>query len=167
MIMKKLILTASLISVLTVSAFASNQKLNIASNHISLPHRLYSVTDLSKADNAKLTKSKNFFVATFEEAGVKKTSFYNLDKELVATTYAGSKNLLPAAGQKKLAKSYADYTIQEVIVYVGSEESLDPISSLLAGQSANKMYFVNLVSEKQNILVRINEAGSVFFFKNL
>ncbi|MDB5012639.1 MAG: hypothetical protein JWQ25_841 [Daejeonella sp.] len=164
--MKKLFLTASLINVLTIAAFASSQKHNIISNNISLPHSTYAVTDLSKAENVTLSKSKKFLVKSFKDEGVNKTAFYNLQRELIATTYVANTEVLPKAGLKKLSKSYSDYTIQEVIVYEGNTPDTDILTSF-GSENSNTMYFVHLTSEKESIILRINPAGSVYFFKKL
>jgi len=160
--MKKLLLTTSLISVLTIAAFASNTKQILVSNKISLPFKAYKIADLN-AEKAKLSKSKNFLVTSFVDKGLTKTSFYNLDKELIATTHVGTIEEMPTPALKTLGNGYKGYAIEEVIVYEGKIQE----TSSQSFSETGKMYFVHMVSKKASILLRVDAAGSVYFFKNL
>ncbi|MDB5120742.1 MAG: hypothetical protein JWN56_1960 [Sphingobacteriales bacterium] len=160
--MRKLLLTTSLISVLTIAAFASNQKQILLSNKISLPYNAYFVADLN-ADKATLSKSKNFFVRLFIDEGLTKTAFYNLNKELIATTHVGTIEEMPTPALKAIGNGYKGYAIEEVIVYEGNVPELNGSSF----SETEKIYFVNLVSEKESIILRVDTAGFVYFFKTL
>ena len=160
--MKKLLLTTSLISVLTIAAFASNQKQILLSNKISLPYNAYFVSDLN-AEKATLSKSKNFFIRLFIDNGLTKTAFYDLNKELIATTHVGTIEEMPTPALKKIGNGYKGYAIEQVIVYEGRIPESD--TSLLS--ETGKMYFVHLVSEKESLVLRVDTNGSVYFFKTL
>lgn len=161
--MKKLFLTTSLISVLTLAAFAFNKQHILLSNKSSLPYNAYTVADLN-AENAKLSKSKNFFIKNFIEEGLNKTAFYNLQKELIATTHKGTIEEMPTPALKKIGNGYKGYIIEEVIVYEGKVPESDYLSTK---DDTEKMYFVHLVSEKESIILRVTTSGTVSFFKKL
>lgn len=162
--MRKLLFTTALLTSLTIAATAKNQNISLNGDFISLPFKGNRV--VVKDETSKLTASKNFFISLFTEAGIEKTTFYNLQKQVIATTYKVTKEQLPNAVLKSLNKKYSDYSVKEIVVYEDNQPASD-LYSTMSSNSGDLMYFIHLKNETKELIVRITPTGAVYFFKEL
>jgi hypothetical protein len=159
--MKKIFLTIATAALFSVSAFAADggKKATEASANISYTVRHEFTADFAGAENVVWTVTKNVQKADFIIDGVKKTAFYNLAGDFLGSTQVIGYNAIPAKTQAIIANDYKGYTASNVIVYFANEEIKTDIDATT--------YFVDLKSEKHEVLVRVTETGSVEFFKQV
>ncbi len=159
--MKKVILTIATAALFSVSAFAADggKKATKASANISYAVHQEFTTDFAGAENVVWTVTKNVQKADFVVDGVKKTAFYTLAGDFLGSTQVIGYNAIPAKTQAIIASDYKGFTPVNVIVYFANEEIKTDIDATT--------YFVDLKSEKHEILVRVTETGSVEFFKQV
>ena len=123
--------------------------------------------DFGDLPNVKWTKSIYFDEATFTKDGVEKTAFYDYDGKLVGTTEVKTLADVPAKGQKAIKSKYKDYTVGPVIFFDDNE--FNETDMLLYGLQFDDAdnYFVELAKGPSKMMVRVNAAGDVSFFKQL
>ena len=74
---------------------------------------------------------------------------------------------MPAGGQKEIKKKYKDYSIGKVIFFDDNEfNEMDMLLYGLQFDDADN-YFVELAKGTSKIMVKVNAAGDVSFFKQL
>jgi hypothetical protein len=159
--MKKIFLTIATAALFSVSAFAADggKKATETSANVSYAVHQEFTTDFAGAENVVWTVTKNVQKADFVVDGVKKTAFYNLSGDFLGSTQVIGYNAIPAKTQAIIAGDYKGYTPVNVIVYFANEAIKTDIDATT--------YFVDLKSEKHEILVRVTETGSVEFFKQV
>jgi hypothetical protein len=159
--MKKVILTIATAALFSTAVFAADggKKGNETSANVS-----YSVVqafnmDFADAQNVSWTVNKNCQKANFIENGVHRTAFYSPAGDYLGVTQVIGYNAIPAKTQKLIADEYKGYTPASVIVYQANEavnSDIDPTS-----------YFVDLKSNKHEVLVRVTSVGGLDFFKQV
>jgi len=124
-------------------------------------------TDFGNIPNVEWSKDANFDMATFTENGQKTEAFYDHDANLVGTTTLKSFADLPAKSQQEIKSRYKDYSIGQVILFDDNESN--DTDMVLYGTPFNDAdnYFVELKKGNEKIVVRVDETGFVYFFKNL
>lgn len=148
--MKKSLLSALLMMVLSVVAFAKNDK-EKGKGKEKKATVAYFAHDLADAKEITWTKSGKFQKASFIKDGARMTAFYNWQNELIATTQIIEVTKLPAKAISNLVKYFPDNKMGEIVQYKNEET----------------VYFVNLTSEKEDFIVKIDEASNVSYFKRL
>lgn len=146
--MKKSLLSALLMMVLSVVAFAKNDKEKDKEKKSKVA---YYAHELVGAENVIWTKSGKFQKASFLKDGARMTAFYNWQNELIATTQIVEVTELPAKAIQNLVKNFPGNNMGEIVRYKNNET----------------VYFVNLTSEKEDFIVKIDEANNVSYFKKL
>lgn len=119
------------------------------------------------ATNVKWRRTDYFDEATFTQNGKVKTAYFDFDGKLVGTTERMTFADVPASGQKEIMKKYKDYTVGAVVFFDDNE--FNETDMFLYGLQFDDEdnYFVELSKGKKNIILRVNSAGSVYFFKDL
>lgn len=124
-------------------------------------------TDFGDIPDVKWRSSDYFDEAMFKKDGIDYTAFYDYNGELVGTTQLKTFADVPARGQKAIKTKYGDYTIGPVIFFDDNEfNETDMLLYNLQFQDEDN-YFVELTKGNSKIVVRVNAAGMVYFFKEL
>lgn len=146
--MKKSLLSALLMMVLSVVAFAKNDKDKGKERKASVA---YYAHELVGADNVTWTKSGKYQKASFVKDGARMTAFYNWQNELIATTQIVDVTELPARAIGNLVKNFPGNKMGEIVRYQNNET----------------VYFVNLTNEKEDFIVKVDAGSNVSYFKRL
>ena len=157
--MKKIFLTIATAALFSVNVFAGDGGKKFDGGAASYAVQQAFATDFANATNAVWTVTKNCQKVDFIIDGAKKTAFYTLAGDFLGTTQTTVYKAIPAKSQKMIADTYKGYTAGEVIVYQANEalnNDIEPTS-----------YFVDLKSDKHEILVRVAGSGNVEFFKQV
>jgi hypothetical protein len=147
--MKKSLLSALLMMVLSVVAFAKNDKEKGKERKSTTAS--YYATELAGAKNVTWTKSGKFQKASFIKDGARMTAFYNWQNELIATTQIVDVTELPAKAINNLVKYFPGNKMGEIVRYKNNET----------------IYFVNLTNEKEDFIVKVDGSSNVSYFKRL
>ncbi|EHQ30749.1 hypothetical protein [Mucilaginibacter paludis] len=168
--MKKIFITAILFSSLSVGAFASDggkKKDNTNSEAVSYTVLNQFAYDFKDAKEVVWTVNGNCQKAEFTLGSKKLTAFYSLAGDYLGVTRPVTYKNVPLAAQKEINSTYSTYKVGEVIEL---QPKTSESSDLLARSSYSddsKVYFVDLKSEKEEILVRVTPAADVYFFKQV
>lgn len=146
--MKKSLFSAILMMVLSVVAFAKNENDKGKEKKATVTYRAH---ELIGAKNITWTKSAKFRKASFTKDGARMTAFYNWQNELIATTQIVDVTELPAQAISNLVKYFPGNKMGEIIRYKNDET----------------VYFVNLINEKEDFIVKVDENNSINYFKKL
>ena len=168
--MKKVFITAILVSGLSFGVFADGGKKADNSNASVASYTAlnqFSV-DYKDATNVTWKVDGNCQKAEFLLNNTKVTAFYSLTGEFLGLTQAVDYKTIPAAAQKDIAASYKGYTVGEVIKLEPKQEK--DITDLYSGSAYKNdavVYFVDLKNTKEEILVRVTPDADVYFFKQV
>lgn len=168
--MKKVFITAILVSGLSFGVFADGGKKADNSNASAASYTAlnqFSI-DYKDATNVTWKVDGNCQKAEFILNKAKVTAFYSLTGEFLGLTQAVDYKTIPAAAQKDIAASYKGYTIGEVIKLEPKQDK--DVTDPYAGSSfkdESVIYFVDLKSTKEEILVRVTPDADVYFFKQV
>jgi len=123
--------------------------------------------DFGDIPNAKWIRGSYFDEVIFNKDGHDMTGFYDYDGKLVGTTMIKTFADVPVRGQKLIKSKYKDYTVGPVIYFDDNE--FNETDMLLYGLQFDDEdnYFVELTKENSKIVVRVNSAGDLYFFKQL
>jgi hypothetical protein len=147
--MKKSLFSALLMMVLSVAAFAGNDKEKDKEKK-STSSSYYS-HELVGAKNVTWSKSSKFQKASFIKDGARMTAFYTWQNELIATTQIVDVTDLPAKAINNLVKNFPGNQMGEIVRYKNGET----------------VYFVNLTNEKEDFIVKVDDSNNVSYFKRL
>ena len=125
------------------------------------------VADFGNVTDAVWRRSEVFDEVTFTKDGKTETAFYDTDAKLVGTTSVKTFDDLPFKGQKQIKNQYKDYTAGPVIFF--NDNEANETDMLLYGIQFDDEdnYFAELQKGNNKIIVRVNTAGQVYFFKQL
>lgn len=168
--MKKVFITAILVSGLSLGVFADGGKKgdNTSTNAASYTALNQFSIDYKDASNVVWKVDGNCQKAEFILKGTKVTAFYSLTGDFLGLTQAVDYKKIPAEAQKDIAANYKGYTIGEVI-QLEPKQGAD-VSDLYAGSSFKNdpvVYFVDLKNDKEEILVRVTPDADIYFFKQV
>lgn len=142
--MKKLFIAALMVIALSANAFADNTNINTkVLNHFQ--------TQFEGAANVHWKTGESFVKASFTLNDHKMEAFYDVDGELIGTSYTVSKDKLPVRATKTISEKYAAYQVQETIEFDNVRDGLS--------------YYVSLVSEQAKIVLQVSAQGEVSVFK--
>jgi hypothetical protein len=148
--MKKSLLSTLLMMVLSVVAFAKNDKEDDKEKGKKSSTSYYA-HGLVGAKEVTWTKTAKFKKASFLKDGARMTAFYNWQNELIATTQIVDITDLPAKAISNLVKFFPDNKMGEIVRYKNDET----------------VFFVNLTNEKEDFIVKVDEGSNVSYFKRL
>jgi len=158
--MKKVILTIATAALLSVSAFADGgKKASASAATASYTVKQEFAADFSNAESVVWTVTKTCQKADFVADGSKKTAFYTLGGDFLGTTQTTTYAAIPAKSQKMIADQYKGYVAGDVIVYQTAES--------LNANVEPTAYFVDLKSDKHEVLVRVTGEGYIELFKQV
>ena len=164
--MKKTLFLACLFSVFTATTFADEKK-DGKDAEVSYFAENNFLNKYYAAENVKWTVTSNFQKAVFTLDGKTMSAFFDRNGEYIATTQYVAAKTIPAVGQKRLVKLYGDYKVNEVVRYDFDGEPDAHLQILTGKRFYNTIYFVNLKSDKANVLVKVTPDGDVSYIRNL
>lgn len=149
--MKKNLLTAFLLIVLSLSAFAGTtfdgSKEKKASSYVLTKF----ADDYKGATDVTWEISSKFQKATFKLNGEETTVFYNWQDEHIASTQQIAFEKLSPTALKNIVKNFGGYNVGEVIKYKSDET----------------VYFINLKNAKESFIIKVDANDNASFFKRL
>jgi hypothetical protein len=140
--MKKFIITAFIAVALTTSAFADPTNVSYrVLDHFN--------TDFREAENISWTLSSKFAKANFDLNGKRMEAFYNLDGELIGSSFSIDYDKLPKKAITEISKKYPfpPYKLKECIEFTNGE--------------GEKSYYTSFDTEKELVVVQINLFGNL------
>ena len=155
--MKKVLLSMLLMMVLSVSSFAEisydGRKERVASYAVQAQF----ANEYQNAENVTWTTTDRFQKVSFNLNGVEMTAFYNWRNEHVGTASVVTNYAeLSANALKNLYTNYR-----------GAQDKGYKIVQILKYTTGETNFFVHLVDEKENLIVKIAPDGSTSLFKRL
>ncbi|MBW4891908.1 hypothetical protein KXQ82_19445 [Mucilaginibacter sp. HMF5004] len=168
--MKKVYITALLISSLSISVFATDggkkdkAKAETKVSSTVLNQFTYEFKD---AQAVTWVIDGNCQKALFTYEGTAMTAFYSLSGEYMGVTNPTAFAKIPADAQKEISSKYKEYTIGEVIEFRPAATNSASIYSFSSYSNDEKVYFVDLKNDKEEFLLRVTPNASVFFFKQV
>lgn len=142
--MKKLLIAALMVIAVSASAFADNANINTkVLNHFQ--------TQFEGASNVHWKTGESFVKASFVLNSQKMEAFYDVDGELIGTSYNVANEKLPTRAAKTIAEKYAAYQVQETIEFDSVKDGLS--------------YYVSLTGAQSKIVLQVSAQGEVSVFK--
>lgn len=142
--MKKLLIAALMVVAISVSAFADNSHINTkVLNHFQ--------TRFEGASNVHWKTGDLFVKASFTMKEQRMEAFYDVDGELIGTSYNVTMDKLPARAIKAINERYPDYEVRETIEFDNVKDGLS--------------YYVSVVKEHTKVVLQVSEQGDVTVFK--
>jgi predicted transcriptional regulator len=165
--MKKLFTTLALATVVSLSTFAADggKKTDDASNVSYTVLNQFS-SDFRGAKNVVWTVNANCQKAEFIVDDVKMTAFYKLTGEYMGVTQNVNYKSLPSAAKQEIETKYKGYQVAEVIKYQVNVTA-DYFDRLLTSSTESTVYFVDLKSQSEEMIVKVSTQGDVNFFKQV
>jgi hypothetical protein len=157
--MKKIFVTIATIGLLSTGAFAKDggKKTETATTVSSYVENEFQ-EEFSDATNVVWTITPNSQKATFIQNGVAMTAFYTLQGDYMGATQYVTYRSLAAKAKKQIAAEYKDYE-PTAVVKLTTNDSTSGFDQTV--------YFVNLKSSTDEILVRVDSSANVYFFKQV
>lgn len=123
--------------------------------------------DFGNISDVSWKRTIYFDEATFKQDNITETAYYDGGSDLVGTTSPKNFSDLPADAQKSITKKYKDYNITSVVFFDDNE--YNPTDMLLYDTRFDDedLYFAELQKDNQRIILTVNMAGTVSFFKRL
>lgn len=94
-------------------------------------------------------------------------AYYDIRNELVGTTEDKSFSDLPANAQREIQKKYGNYKVEEVINYDDNEFNNTDMTMFDTAFEGADNNFVVLRKNGQMLIVKVDMAGNVSYFKAL
>ncbi|RCH53599.1 hypothetical protein DJ568_16990 [Mucilaginibacter hurinus] len=152
--MKKLFILPVIIGLLISTAFAAGTTKNDDDKSANVSYAAVNQfnSDFRNASNVRWTVTANSQKVDFVIDNVKKTAFYSFDGTYLGTTQKVNYDVIPSKAKKEIAEKYKGYNVGDVIELQTSD---------------NIQHFVDLKSEKAEILVRVAPTSVVYFFQQV
>src|ERR1700712_204603 len=123
----KMFLTAALVIISSVAAFAAPERKQIPNEVISAFN-----TDFDASVKVTWETGTGYFKAGFIQSGVLCYAFYSMDGELMGMGRQLTTDMIPASLGEQLESVYSGYTLTE-LYQIGTEESGDYLLVLRKG----------------------------------
>ena len=135
----------------------TNNSLKLGKNEATYATHKQFLSDFGDLKVTRAKKSNRFETITFlNKEGAAVNAYYDSNAQLIGTTTAKVFENLPANAQATISKNYADYKIAEIIFFDNNLQYADADN-----------YFVQLERGNKIIVVKVDQSGSVTFFKNI
>ena len=168
--MKKVYITLLLIGSLSISAFAidggkkDKAKAESKVSNIVINQFAYEFKD---AKNINWVVDANCQKALFTYQGKQMTAFYTLTGEYIGVTHNVDFTVVPGAAQKEITGEYKGYVIGDVIEFQPAATNSASIYSFSSYSNDEKLFFVDLKNDKEEILLKVTPDASVSFYKQI
>jgi hypothetical protein len=139
----------------------------LSGNTVSIVAKNNFSTDFGVVTNAQWNRVDTFDQVTFTKDGKQETAFYDSEGKLVGVTIPKAISDIPFKAQQEIKTKYKDYTVVKVLLNDDNESN--DTDMLLYGIQFDDAdnYFVELTKGAQKIVLRVDMAGNVYFFKQL
>ncbi len=157
--MKKLLLSAVLVTVVSLTALADDGgKKNTNTAGVSQAALTHFATDFNTVTAVTWSVTANSQKATFLQDGVVTTAFYDLSGQFIGTTNKIDYATLTTDQKESIAKKYAGYVVAEVIRfnYAGADSDVNPI-----------VYFIDLKKDGSEVILKTAPNEGVSFYKKV
>jgi hypothetical protein len=136
-------------------------------NTVSMVAKNNFSTDFGVVTNAQWNRVNTFDQVTFTKEGKQENAFYDSEGKLVGVTIPKVISDIPFKAQQEIKTKYKDYTVVKVLLNDDNESN--DTDMLLYGVQFDDVdnYFVELAKGTQKIVLRVDMAGNVYFFKQL
>jgi hypothetical protein len=136
-------------------------------NDVSYQTKQQFSRDFNNAQDVSWNVTENFEEATFTTGDVKMTAYYDTDSKLVGTTTLKTFSDIPLTAQEHINNHYKGYTIEAVLLFDDNEDNdTDMMLYNKMFEDADN-YFVTLKNSKELIILKVDTAGEVSYFKKL
>src|SRR5258708_5570410 len=134
---------------------------------VSLQSKTQFNIDFGNVPDVTWSREDYYDVATFTKNGEKVKAYYDYDSQLLGTVVDKKFTDLPPKAQQYIKEKYKDYTIGDVILF--TDNQANQTDMLLYGLEFvdENNYFVELIKDNKHIILKVNDAGDVSFFKEL
>lgn len=158
--MKKLMITAVIALLFSVTAFAADGGKKIATGEPTVSYTLLNkfAADFKNAKNATWTVTSNCQKVSFTLNGTQLTAFYDLTGEYLGATQEVDFKTIPFAAQEEIAAAYKGYAVKEVVQFQYDVNSTD-ISAAT--------YFVDLQKAGSEIVLKAATGEKTALFKTI
>jgi hypothetical protein len=136
-------------------------------NDVSYRTKQVFTGDFGDINGATWKRTPTFDEATFTKDGMRETAYYDYDAKLVGTTTRKTFSDLPVNAQKYIDRKYTGYTKGRVIFFDDNE--FNETDMVLYGSQFDDAdnYFIELTKGTEKIILDVNTAGDVSFFKKM
>ena len=107
-----------------------------------------------------------FSEATFYDAGIVKTAYYDWDHKLVGTTTKVDFSVLPEKAKRYIDKEYPGYKVRRVILFDDNEANNTDMYLFNNSFADEDNYFPVLTKGSKEIILKVTMDGDVSFFQN-
>ena len=146
-----------------------NHKMRRDENRIEVSYftRNSFVRDFPDAKNIQFVKEGNFDEVFFTSDNKNLIAYYDNEAKLVGTTQKLAFSDLPANVQKEIHKHYAGYGVEEVVKF--DDDEINETDMILYGTPFDDEdnYFVELKNNNKDLVIKVNGAGNVTYFKDM
>lgn len=123
--------------------------------------------DFGNMPDVSWKRSSYFDEVTFLDQKKEMTAYYDAEWKLVGTTSPATFAELPAHSQKYISAKYPHFSIENVLFFHDNENNDTDMLLYETQFDDADNYFVEIRNGYERILLRVNEAGDVSFFKKL
>lgn len=158
--MKKLLFTAVIATLISVTAFAADGGKKTATGEPTISYTLLNkfAADFKSAKNATWTVTSNCQKVAFTLNGAQLTAFYDLTGEYVGTTQVVDYKTIPFAAQEEIAAAYKGYAVKEVVQFQYDVNNTDLSSAT---------YFVDMKKADSEIVLKAATGEKTTLFKTV
>lgn len=121
--------------------------------------------DFPDATNIRYEKTANFDEVAFNSGKSDMRAYYDIRSNLVGTTETKTFADLPENAQRNIEKKYGDYNIERVFKYDDNEANDVDLTMFDMAFDSGDNYFVILNRDNQRLILQVDMAGNVSFFK--
>lgn len=123
--------------------------------------------DFPTATNIRYERTNLFDEVAFTKDGHKERAYYDIHNQLVGTTERKAFADIPENAQREIQKKYKDYKIDRVLEYDDNEVNDTDMTMFDTAFDGADNYFVVLRKSSELLIVKVDMAGNVSFFKSM
>ncbi|QHS59823.1 hypothetical protein [Chitinophaga agri] len=123
--------------------------------------------DFPAATNIRYEKTNYFDEVAFTLNGQRERAYYDIHNQLVGTTERKAFTDIPENAQREIEKKYKDYKIDSVLEYDDNEVNDTDMTMFDTAFDGADNYFVVLRKSSELLIVKVDMAGNVSFFKSM
>ncbi|MCF6406974.1 hypothetical protein L3C95_29005 [Chitinophaga filiformis] len=123
--------------------------------------------DFPTATNIRYEKTNYFEEVSFTMDQKDMRAYYDIHSNLVGTTETKTLADLPENAQRTLQKKYGDYKVERAFLYDDNEANETDMTLFDMAFDDADNYFVELRKNSEVLIVKVDMAGNVSFFKSI
>lgn len=142
--MKRILIAAITVMVISSSAFASDE------NKVSLNIRQAFKEEFREARQVEWTIKSDFIKAAFQEKGAMINVFYDKQGIKIGQSHTITLEDLPLSARRSIARKYADHNITEAVEFSGVE---------------GDAFYITAENDNEKVILKITDNSSISTFK--